>query len=959
MKSSRHLLLPAVSALALTIGAGLPLAAYAEAPAIASAQAEASKGRPWPQDASDLKPDERLSFGRMDNGMRYVLMRNATPPGQISLRMHFNAGSLNESDDQQGLAHFTEHMLFNGTENIPENELLRILERLGLAFGADTNAATSFDETFYRLELPRGNNETVDASLRIMREQVSRALMDVDAINAERDVIVGEARTRDTPGLRALKAQIALLVPGQRVANRLPIGDLDIIRNAPAQRFIDFYRAYYRPERATFVAVGDFDVDQMEAKIKGAFSDWQNNAPDGPDPDLGVARAREPEAAIHVEPGTQSSVSLYRIRPYEERPDNLANRRENTLRSLGLAVLNRRLGEISRQDNPPFIGAGASSGAFFKSVDTGSISASFNPGGLQRALETIEQEQRRMIQFGPTEAELQREIAVIRTAMENAVAAADTQQTAALAGGIQSRVHNDIVPTSPADELAQFNAAVANLNVEEVKALTAKGLDGTGPLAMVTTPALIEGGEAAVVSILEASQKVEVQPPAAAAAADWPYTDFGTPTAPTATKTFEASGATLYTFPNNVRLVFKKTDYRKDQILVSVETGLGDLALPSDQFDPLSLASAVFTPGGVGKLTMDELNRVLAGRTYSAGMSVGNEEVSLSGTTRPQDLELQMQVLAAYFTDAAIRPARLEQLKAIYPQALEQTRATPGGAMALDGSVVLSGGDRRATQPTVEEVRALTADGIKQAYQESVANGPIDITVVGDVDAEAVVAAVGKTFGALPMRSALPEAPAEAKVRSLPTPRAEPYRFNHTGKPEQAAVTVYWAGTDSLGDRREARLVGLMAQVLELRVMEEIREKQALTYSPGVGATSSGTYPGYGYIAVSGDVDPSKIADFRAAVTKVVESFKSTPITEDELNRARAPMIERQRRSMANNNFWLGTLSTLQRYPEDEALNLNYIPVLEAFPPAEVQAAAEKYLRPERSWTFEAVRAPE
>lgn len=955
MTSPRRLLLPAVSALALIAGAGLPAQAYAEVTAQASAQASA--GIPWPQDASDLKADERLRFGRLDNGMRYVLMRNATPPGLVSLRLHLNAGSLHETDEQQGLAHFTEHMLFNGTENIPENELLRILERLGLQFGADTNAATSFDETFYRLELPRGDDETIDTSLRILREQVSRASMDVAAINAERDVIVGEARSRDTPALRSLKAQLALLAPGQRLANRLPIGDLDVIRNAPAQRFIDFYRAYYRPERVTFVAVGDFDVDAMEAKVRSAFADWRNTHPDGPEPDLGTPGPRDPQAAIVVEPGIQHSVSLYRIRPYVQRDDSRAVRRENVLQGLGLAVLNRRLGEISRQDNPPFIGAGASTGALLKSLESGSITAAFNPGGLQRALETIEQEQRRMIQFGPTEAEVQREISVLRTALENAVASADTRQTAALAGSIQSRLHGRTVPTSPADELALFNEVVAQLDLAEIKTLTAKALDGDGPLALVAAPAPLEGGEAEVVRILEASQKIEVQPPAAAEAAQWPYTEFGTPTTPVSTHTFDQAGATLYTFPNNVRLIVKQTDFTKDQIMVSVETGLGDLGLSPDRFSPLNMAPAVLTAGGVGQLTVDELNRVLAGRTYGAGLSVGNEEVTLSGGTRPQDLELQLQVLAAYFTDAAVRPAPLEQLKGIYPQVLEQTRATVNGAMSLDAAPILAGGDRRATQPTVEEVNALTAEAIKAAYQSAIADGPIDITIVGDVTPEGALVAVGKTFGALPTRSALPTPRPESTVRTLPQPRSEPYRFTHNGQPEQAGVAIYWPGPDATGDRRQSRLVSLMAQVLELRVMDEIREKQALTYSPGVGATASNTYKDYGYIAVSGDVEPAKIPAFRAAVEKVVNSFRDTPVTEDELNRARAPMIERHRRSQASNAFWLGNLSSLQRDPQDEGLILNYVETLESFTPEQVQQAAIDYLRMDRTWSFEVVRA--
>lgn len=199
--------------------------------------------------------------------MRYALLHNATPPGQASFRLRIDAGSLMERDDQKGLAHFMEHMAFNGTKDVPENEMLRILERLGLAFGADTNAFTSFDQTAYMLELPNTKDETVDPSLHILREMMSAALMAPDAIDSERGVIVGEERTRDTPQLRVLKTQLGLLAPGQRLSERLPIGDLDIIRTAPRQRFVDFYDAYYRPSRATFIAVGDFDVDAMEGKV--------------------------------------------------------------------------------------------------------------------------------------------------------------------------------------------------------------------------------------------------------------------------------------------------------------------------------------------------------------------------------------------------------------------------------------------------------------------------------------------------------------------------------------------------------------------------------------------------------------------------------------------------------------------------------------------------------------------
>ena len=508
MSNVRHLLLAAVSGLALL--SALPAAA------------QTAPSAPWPQVASDIPADTNVRFGTLANGMRYAILRNATPPGQASLRLRIAAGSLMENDNQQGLAHFMEHMAFNGTTNIPENELLRILERLGLAFGADTNAATSFDQTFYQLELPRTNDETVDTALRIMREQVSEALMDADDVDAERNVIVGEERTRNTPGLRSAKAQFALLAPGQRISSRFPIGDLEVIRTAPRDRFVEFYEAYYRPSRATLLAVGDFDVDQMEAKIRGAFESWEPKAADGPEPDLGQVAPRGPETRILVEPGVQSSIQLNWTRAPDRDADTVAERKSRIRRNLGLAVLNRRLGELARADNPPFIGAGASSATLFDSLDIGTVSAGFNPGGLQRALETIEQETRRLLEFGVTEAEIQREITDNRTALENAVAAAATRTTPALVNGLLNATNDDRVFTAPQTNLEIFNAAVDGVTPAAIDAAVKATFEGQGPLALVVTPEAIEGGEAAVTAMLEASQATPVTARAEQAALDWP-----------------------------------------------------------------------------------------------------------------------------------------------------------------------------------------------------------------------------------------------------------------------------------------------------------------------------------------------------------------------------------------------------------------------------------------------------
>ena len=948
MRSCRRLLLVAVSGAAVLMGAALPANAQ-------TAPASNEPSAPWAHVASDIPADTAVRFGALPNGMRYALLRNATPPGQASLRLRIDAGSLMENEDQLGLAHFTEHMAFNGTTNIPENELLRILERLGLAFGADTNAATSFDQTYYQLELPRTNDETVDTALRIMREQVSEALFDAEDVDAERGVIVGEERSRNTPQLRALKAQLELLAPGQRIASRLPIGDLNVIRTAPRQRFVDFYNAYYRPSRATLIAVGDFDVDAMEAKITAAFGDWRPRAADGPEPDLGTVAPRAPETTILVEPGTQSSIQLNWIRPPDTRPDTVAKRITNIHKNLGLAVLNRRLGEISRQDDPPFIAAGAQVEELFDSLERGILFAAFNPGGLNRAMETIEQEQRRLTEFGLGQAELDREIANARTARENAVAAAATRVTPQLSDVLLAAVNDDRVFATPQIGLELFNQAVEGLTPEIVLAATRPVFEGGGPLVQVITPAPIDGGEAAVTAALEASRLVPVAALEAVAELEWPYATFGEPGTPIERREHAEIGATVVAFPNGVRLTVKPTTFRDEQILVSVRTGIGELSLPTDRSSPVSIAPIVFAQGGLGRLTADELNRVLTGRILSAGFEIGEDGYQLSGETRPQDLELQMQVLAAYMTDPGLRPAPFEQIKALFPQIVAQQMATPEGAFGLMAAEYLAVGDKRQSLPKAEEVAVWTNDQMKTGVVEGLSAGPIDVVVVGDVTVDAAVAAVASTFGALPTRLAAPPPLPGSDSRRFPAGTPQPVALAHIGPAEQALGFGAWPTVDAVDDFTAARVASVLADVLELRVTEEIRERQALAYSPDVSASASTTFEGYGSIQVTAQAGPEGLAPFFQTLDAIAAGLRDTPITEDELNRARLPEIERLRREQAGNAYWVGELTHVARDPTEVEQITSQIPDLETITPADIQAAARRYLVDEKAWRAQVI----
>ena len=945
MRSPRRLLLVAASSLAVLAGAGLPSMVMAQDAAAVSANAMRPSD-PWAHEISDIPADTAVRFGQLPNGLRYAIVRNTTPPGQASLRVRIDAGSLMENDDQLGLAHFIEHMAFNGSTNIPEGELTRILERLGLAFGADTNASTGFDETVYKLDLPQTDEETVDTSLMILRDMLGNATLDAGAIDRERGIVLSEERTRAGPGLRSVIAQLDFFLKDQLVPDRLPIGSTSVLANAPRDRFVEFYSAYYRPSRATVIAVGDFDVDVMEAKIIATFGDWQNPAADGAEPDLGTVQPRGLEAGSYIEAGVQPSIQITWINPPDTRPDTMAVQREGLVEGLGLRVLNRRLQRLARGETPPFIGASGSRSDLFGSAEVATVSAVYQDGNWAGALQAIEQEQRRIVEFGITQEELDREITEIRTALEENVAGAATRRTPNLANSIAASVNSGEVFTAPETDLAMFEAIVADLTLDEVNDVLNGTFTGQGPLIFVTGPDAIEGGNDAILAAYQASQQTEVVALESEARVDWPYTEFGTPGTVVSTEVVEDIGTTFVTFDNGVRLTIKPTDFTDDQVLVSIRTGTGFLSLPTDEPTAALALGAAFGEGGLGQLTAEQLETVLSGRVYSASLSADEDSYRLSGTTRTEDLDLQMQVLTAYLTDAGWRPEPFERARGQFRLVLPQLDATTGGVFARDGSGLLRSGDARWTIPTLEQVAAWSIDDLRNLVSSDLSQGPIEVIIVGDVDVDAAIQSVAATVGSLPARGPAATPTAEARTSSFPDGVAQPVELKHGGRADQALGFVAWPTGDNFSNPREARMVRLLADVLRLRLIDELRENQGVSYSPQVGATASSTFENYGYMSVAIELAPENLAGFFRDVDGIVAELVTSPVTEDELERARRPRVEALRRSQNTNGFWMSELQDAQTDPARLPTLRSALSDMESATPADLQAVARKYLVP-------------
>ncbi|HEY8571464.1 M16 family metallopeptidase [Phenylobacterium sp.] len=942
--------LAAAFSLALTSLAptGAPAQPAAAAPKLAKGQ--------WPQALSDVKADPDIRFGALPNGMRYAIRKQSIPAGQGAIRMWFDTGSLMETDAEQGLAHFLEHMAFNGSSAVKEGEMIKILERLGLSFGADTNASTGFDQTIYMLDLPKTNAETVDTSLMLMREAAGNLAIDPKAVDRERGVVLSEERTRDTPAYRVLKERFAFLFPGQRVTTRYPIGQVEVLKTAPASRIAEFYRRWYRPERAVLVAVGDFDVDAMEAKIRAKFGDWKAQGPGGVDPDLGRIKPRGAEAKLVVETGVPLSMQLAWVRPPDLDPDTVAERKRELVEALGFAVLNRRYSTIARQPQPPFIYAGANSGDQVRTAEVTSVGVNAEPSRWREALAAAEREQRRAVQYGVRQDELDREIEEFRAQLKAAAAGAATRRPPALANEIVGSLKDARVVTSPAQELALFEETVKGLKAEQVSAALKAAFQGEGPLLFVASPQPIEGGERTLLAALAESQKVAVTPPAALAQVKWPYESFGAPGKVAERRELTDLGATLVRFENGVRLTVKPTKFRDDEILVRVNVGHGMLDIPKDGQN-LAWLSGAFVEGGLKRITSEDMERVLSSRIYDANFGFNEDVFVLAGRTRPADLAVQMQVLAAYYAEPGWRPEAFDRLKAAGKTIHDQLEATTGGVLGRDLNALLHPGDRRFTFPSREEIANARLEQLKGLVAPRLADGPVEVVVVGDTTVENAVEAVARTFGALPAPKVAPPPPASQRQVGFPKGTPEPVVRTHKGRADQAVGFIAWKTTDYWANPQRARETALLGEVMQLRLTEELRETQGASYSPNAGANHSLVWTDWGYLSASVEVPPEKLPEFFADVQKIAADLRTREITADELARAKKPRIENLQRSRVTNQYWAAQLSGGQEDPRRFEIIRTQIQGLERVTPADIKRAAESYLRDESA--FKLVVRPE
>jgi zinc protease len=697
------------------------------------------------------------------------------------------------------------------------------------------------------------------------------------------------------------------------------------------------------------VIVGDFtDSDSVEKIVKTEFSGMTARAPAQPDPSYGdLPKFDGMRAIFHAEPEASSvNISFTSITPYTRELDTSARELKRLPRSIALAMLNRRFSILAKKENSPFVSADASVSENFNFYRDASINVTCKPEQWQAALSVGEQELRRALEHGFTDEELKEEVASELNELEQAVKTESTRLSyghTGLATQIAESVVDGDVFTSPETDLALLKPALEKMTPKDCLDALSAAFAAKGRYVMVSGNVQIPGdAEAAIAATYKQSQAVAVAAPAVEKEVAWGYTDFGAPGKVVNRKHIDDLDIDLVTFANGVRLNIKKTTFEAGHINLNARIGYGTITQPSGERGLAALAGATFDAGGLGKHSVDELQRIFAGKNVSMEFHVGADAFTFSGGTTPDDLPLEMQILAAKITDPGYRPEALRAADKNFEQLYLSFEHTSDGPMATEVANLLASGDPRIGLPPKDVMMSRTLDEEKAWLTPQLANGPLEVAVVGDLDVEATIAAAAKTIGALPAREARADLGDLEKVSFPAKPFVKQYIID--SQIPKCELALYWPTTDGFDIQRRRRL-SVLGEVFSDLLRVKVREKIGGTYSPAAASNASETFPGYGYLAANIDVDPARAAAISDLAVTVADDLATKGMTEDELARVRLPLLTALKDSLRSNAYWLGSvLARAQEKPEMLDWARNRIDDINSITIAELDALAKQYL---------------
>jgi len=892
--------------------------------------------------AKKLPFDSTITVGKLKNGLTYYIRQNKKPENRAELRLAVNAGSILEDDSQQGLAHFVEHMAFNGTKNFAKHEIVDYLETIGMRFGPDINAYTSFDETVYMLQVPTDDPDILEKGFTILQEWSQNVAFEDDEIDKERGVVIEEWRLGRGARARMRDKQFPILFKDSQYAKRLPIGKKDILENAPHDELRRFYKDWYRPDLMAVVAVGDFDKTAIERLITKHFAKLTNPRHERERKMFPVPNHKQTLYTIATDAeATGTNISVYYKQDVGEEGTFGAYRR-SLVENLYNGMLNNRLNELLQDPNPPFLGAFSSQGRFIRSKKFYILGAVVEDAGVQRGLEAVLVEAERVKQHGFTQTELDREKIDMMRGMEQIYKERDKSESAGFAAEyIRNFLQDESVPGIAA-EFGLYQRFLPEITLAEVNHLSDRFIRDDSRVVTLSAPEK-EGLKTPDKDDLRAVFKKVNQLTIA------PYEDkvpdlplVQTPPAPgrvVEERQISELDLTEWKLSNGVKVLLKPTDFKNDEVLFSAFSPGGNSLVADANYIPAISATSIIQEGGLGGFDQIALQKKLTGKLVAVSPFIDELQEGFSGSASPQDLETALQLIYLYFTAPRKDEKAFESFKSRIMGFIQNRQASPEAAFRDSIRVTMSRHHFR-TRPWSEKVlQELDLEKSFRIYQDRFADAS-DFTFffVGSLEPDALKPMVETYLGGLPSLNRNEK----WQDVGIDPPKGIVQKEVKKGLEPKSQVSIIFTGPFEW-KRKNRYDITSMARVFQIKLREVLREDLGGTYGVGVHASTS-RWPDTEYsLNISFGCDPVRVDELTQTVFTQIDSLKNAGTTDKYLTKVKETQRRTRETNLKKNRFWLGTLRSATYYGSDPKDIMTYNDLVDELTLEDIQEAARKY----------------
>ncbi len=896
--------------------------------------------------AAPVPVDPAVVAGQLPNGLHYYIRENAKPEQRAALWLVVGAGSVDEDDDQLGLAHMTEHMAFNGTANFPRQALVNYLESIGMQFGPEVNAYTNQDETVYMLQVPTDPPELLATGLQILEEWAHRVSFEDTEIDKERGVIIEEWRLGRGADERMYDAQLPIIFHGSRYAARNTIGDPELIRSFPHDAIRRFYRDWYRPDLMAVVAVGDFDKSAVEAAIRARFAGIPPAVAPRPSLQPPIPDHDRTLYAVTTDPEASSTFVSVLVKHAPNPETTIADHRRGVLGMLANAMLRSRFAELSRQADPPFSNAFASDRRQARTRSFYTLAAFVKEDGVARGLEALATEVERARRHGFTPGELERAKAELLRQAEQGAAEKDKTESQRFARAYQTHFLRGTPYVGPEQRLMLARELLPTITLVEVDERLREMVTTGSRVVTVEAPqrdGLAVPGESELAAILAAVAARDI-PAYVDATVDAPLVpNPPVPAEIVARATDAVLGTTTWTLANGVQVVVKPTTFKNDEILMwATSPGGSSLILDDGAYARVSSAPGIVAASGVGAFDPTALQKKLAGKIVRVWPFVSSLEEGWRGSASPQDLETMLQMAYLLVTAPREDQAAFRSLIERQRSSLQSRSADPEAAFRDTVTTIVNGQHPRRRPPSVADLDRLDLAGSLAFYRERFGDcSDFTVFLVGAVDLAVAEPLVRTYLGGLPGGGRQET----WRDESVPLPRGVQERTLHRGTEPKSLVEMVFVGAQAWTWEGQYAMESL-CDVLRIRLRETIREDKSGTYGVRVNGGVSKLPDGRHQLSISWGCDPARVPELTDAVWAQLRDIADKGPDADTLAKVKATQLRDDETNLQRNDYWAEQLVRHQRLGTDPHLILSRSALVNGLTAETVREAAQRAIDP-------------